>query len=34
MNYIADIVFDRRNEFHANRTSFGDFGAKIFFCQF
>ena len=23
---VADIVFDLKNEFHANRISFGDFG--------
>ena len=31
---VADIVFDLRNEFHANRMKFGVFVEKIFFCQF
>jgi hypothetical protein len=26
-------VFDLRNEFHANRMSFGDFGEQIFFAD-
>jgi hypothetical protein len=29
---VADIVFDLRNEFYANRMKLGDFGEKIFFC--
>ena len=34
LNHIADIVFDLRNEFHANRISFSDFVEKIFLRQF
>ena len=34
LNHIADIVFDLRNEFHANRMSFGDFVERIFLRQF
>jgi hypothetical protein len=34
LNHIADIVFDLRNEFHANRMKFGDFGERIFLRQF
>jgi hypothetical protein len=31
---IADIVFDLRNEFHANRMSFRILGIKSFLGQF
>jgi hypothetical protein len=31
---IADIVFDLRNEFHANRMCFGLLGVKSFKLQF
>ncbi len=34
MNLIADIVYDLRNEFHANRMKFGTWGTKRFFRQF
>ena len=34
LNHIAGIVFDLRNEFHANRMSFGDTVEKIFLRQF
>jgi hypothetical protein len=30
---VADIFFDLRNKFHANRMKFGD-EEKIFICQF
>jgi hypothetical protein len=31
LKHFADNDFDLRNEFHANRMSFGDFGNKKFF---
>ena len=34
LNLIADIIFDLRNEFHANRMSFGVLGTKSFLRQF
>ena len=34
LNLIADIVFDLRNEFHANRMKFGTWGTKRFLRQF
>ena len=33
-NPVADIVFDLRNEFHANRMKFGIWGTKRFLRQF
>ncbi len=34
LNHITDIVFDLRNEFHANRMKFGILGAKNLLRQY
>jgi hypothetical protein len=34
LKHVADIVFDLGNKFRENRMKFGNFGEKIFVCQF